>query len=81
MTLTAPFETLFAEGSDGLAEAPHTKPESLGAGPPRSVTLPLPVAPVEVMAVAAWVVTVGARVWVVKVTSAPYTVPSVLLVA
>ena len=56
----------------------HT-PCAVGFGAPRLVILPLPVAVVVVMLVTAWVVTVGACVDVVKLTSLPYDVPAVLV--
>ena len=58
VALTAPSVVLLF-AVVGLEAVPQTTPCSVGLGRPRTVTLPFPVAVVVVMAVTAWVVTVG----------------------
>ena len=55
-----PVAVCFVSAVVGLAEVEMTVPRSVMVEPPSEVTLPLPVAVVAVIAVTAWVVTVGA---------------------
>ena len=62
VALTGPSVVLVVNAVVGLAAVSHTTPCCVGSGMPSAVTVPCPVAVALVIAVTAWVVTVGADV-------------------